>query len=149
MDEHSDGSDPRFEAIRRFMTEMVPFNQVLGIELTQLGEGTASMVIPFRKELLGDPLRPAIHGGVVSALADVAGGTALLTKIRPGERLSTIDLRIDYLRPAGEATLTAEAEVLRVGNRVGVVRIQVLSGPERHHVAEGKGVYQVKRLDPT
>ena len=87
----------RFEVIRHFMTEQVPFNKVLGIELVDLGEGTAKMVIPFRKELVGDPFRPAIHGGVVSALADVAGGTALLTQIKAGERLSTIDLRIDYL----------------------------------------------------
>ena len=148
MGEHSTDQDARFEVIRHFMTEQVPFNKVLGIELVSLGEGSATMVIPFRKELLGDPFRPAIHGGVVSALADVVGGTALLTQIKPGERLSTIDLRIDYLRPSGEETLTADAEVIRVGNRVGVVRIQVWSGEERHHVAEGTGVYQVKRLEP-
>ena len=140
--------DPEFEgAIRRFMTEHVRFNSFLGIQIRDLDHGFARMAIPFREELMGDPLRPALHGGVISALMDVVGGTALLTRLDPGERLSTVDLRVDYLRPAGKAELLAEAEVLRVGGRVGVVRIQTFSGPERIHVAEGTGVYQIKRKD--
>ena len=138
--------DPDFEsAIRRFMTEGVRFNSFLGIQIRDLDLGFARMAIPFREELMGDPLRPALHGGVISALMDVVGGTALLTQLAPGERLSTVDLRIDYLRPAGKVELVSEGTVLRVGGRVGVVRIQTFSGPERIHVAEGTGVYQLKR----
>ena len=135
----------RLEAVRHFMEKEVPFNALLGIQLVALECGSAEMRIPYRPELLGDAARPALHGGVTSALIDVTGGTALLTQVQPGDRLSTIDLRIDYLRPAGKADLIARAEVLRLGNRVGVVKIQAFSGTNEEHIAEGTAVYQVKR----
>jgi len=137
----------RLEAIRHFMTYEVPFNRLLGIEITQLEQGEASMSIPYREDLLGDSTRPALHGGVISSLIDVVGGTALLTAVEKGDRLSTLDLRVDYLRPAGKSELTAKASVLRVGKRAGVVQIRVTSGDDKVHVAEGTGVYQIKRAD--
>ena len=103
------------------------------------------MEIPYREELLGDASRPALHGGVISSLIDVVGGTALLTCVNKGDRLSTLDLRVDYLGPAGKDDLIAEATVLRVGSRAGVVKVRVVSGPDEKHVAEGTGVYQIKR----
>ena len=64
------------------------------------------------------------------------------------DRPSTIDLRVDYLRPGRAETLIAEAEVLRMGNRVGVTSIRAYH-PDRpgETIAEGKGVYAVKRAD--
>lgn len=137
----------RLEAIRHFMTHEVPFNRFLEIQITQLEQGEASMSIPYKEHLLGDSSRPALHGGVISSLIDVVGGTALLTTVDKGDRLSTLDLRVDYLRPAGKAELTAKASVLRVGKRAGVVQIRVTSGDDKVHVAEGTGVYQIKRAD--
>src|SRR5688500_17659928 len=98
--------DPALDAvIRRFMEEHIPFNRLLGVRVAELREGYARVEIPFRAELIGNPARPAIHGGVLSALLDLAGGAAAFTMIRPPESVSTIDLRVDYLRPGGEKTL--------------------------------------------
>lgn len=135
----------RYESIRRFMVDKVPFNKVLGLELISLEDGVATMRIPFREELLGDVSRPAIHGGVVSALIDVVAGTALLTQVPVGDRLSTVDLRVDYLRPAGKAELIASAQVIRIGNRVGVAHVSVMGSDPAVQVAEGRAVYQIKR----
>jgi uncharacterized protein (TIGR00369 family) len=142
----SDELQRRLAFVRHLMSEVVPFNRVLGIEVREIGRGTALFAVPFRPELVGDPERPALHGGVLSAVADAAGGCAVWTMVGESDRVSTIDLRIDYLRPARLEEFHAIARVLRVGNRVGVANVLLVhpSDPE-HPVAEAKGVYSVKR----
>jgi uncharacterized protein (TIGR00369 family) len=142
-------ADPReriLDRVRALMTSQIPFHRVLGIEVLELAPGHARFAVPFRPELIGDPDRPALHGGVLSAVADAAGGCAVWTMVGETDRISTIDLRIDYLRPARLETFHATATVLRVGNRVGVATI-VLTHPTTpgELVAEAKGVYSIKR----
>jgi uncharacterized protein (TIGR00369 family) len=127
------------------MEEMIPFNRYLGMRVVEVRQSYAKLEIPFREELIGDPLRPALHGGVISALADAAGGGAVWTGIEDERaRVSTIDLRIDYLRPARLLTIIAEAQVVRLGNRVGVADVRLFH-PDApgDTVATGKGVYNV------
>lgn len=134
-----------FDLLRHVMEEIIPFNRHLGVKVTELRKGHARLEIPFRDELVGDPLRPALHGGVLSMLADTAGGAAVWTGIEDERaRVSTIDLRIDYLRPARLETIVAEAHVVRVGNRVGVADVRLFHpSHESETVATGKGVYNV------
>lgn len=132
-------------ALVRFMEEEIPFNRFLGMRCEDVREGFVRITIPFRDELVGDPMRPALHGGVLSALADTAGGLAVWTGATDERsRVSTIDLRVDYLRPGRLATLSCEATVVRQGNRVGVadMRLYHPDAPEQA-VATGKGVYNV------
>jgi uncharacterized protein (TIGR00369 family) len=95
-------------------------------------------------------MRPALHGGVISTLADTAGGAAVWAGVHDERsRISTIDLRIDYLRPGKLETLAAEASVVRLGNRVGVADVRLFhpSAPDET-IATGKGVYSVRILKP-
>lgn len=149
------------EQVRVFMEESIPFNVFLGIKAVRLEERRAHLLLPFKPQLVGNPLVPALHGGTLSALADTAGGAAVFCAVQPGDSVSTIDLRIDYLRPAAEVDTYAEAEVVRLGGRVGVSRIRVwqahvpgnesgevwgLEDPEgRLQIAEATGVYAIKR----
>jgi uncharacterized protein (TIGR00369 family) len=133
------------DVLREVMEELIPFNRYLGVRLTTARAGFAALEIPFRPELVGDPLRPALHGGVLSALADAAGGAAVWTGLEDERaRVSTIDLRIDYLRPAKLETVVAEAVVVRLGNRVGVADVRLFhpSAPG-DTIATGKGVYNI------
>jgi len=132
-------------ALRQVMEELIPFNRVLGIRVVEIDTGHVRMEIPFREELIGDPVRRAVHGGVISALADTAGGCAVWSALdEPTARVSTIDIRIDYLRPGRPETLVAEANVVRAGRRVGVADIRLFhpSAPAES-IATGKGVYNV------
>jgi uncharacterized protein (TIGR00369 family) len=115
------------------------------VRLTTARAGFAALEIPFRPELVGDPLRPALHGGVLSALADAAGGAAVWTGLEDERaRVSTIDLRIDYLRPAKLETVVAEAVVVRLGNRVGVADVRLFHpSAAGDTIATGKGVYNI------
>jgi uncharacterized protein (TIGR00369 family) len=134
--------------LMQFFKDFIPFNRFLGIQLTQAQEGWVRLELPFRPEFIGDASRPALHGGVISTLIDTCGGFAVFTAIPFGEKCSTIDLRVDYLSPGREDTLCAEGQVVRVGNRVGVVDIKCFhpSTPEKM-VATGKAVYNIKRLN--
>jgi uncharacterized protein (TIGR00369 family) len=127
------------------MEELIPFNKFLGVKAPLLSKSKVRLEIPFRDDLVGDWLRPALHGGVMSALADAAGGAAVWCLVDDERaRVSTIDLRIDYLRPGTLELLVAEAHVVRMGNRVGVADVRLFSGsaPETT-IATGKGVYNV------
>jgi uncharacterized protein (TIGR00369 family) len=130
--------------ILRIMQDHVPFNRHVGIQGESASAGRAVLVLPVRPEHVGDPRRPALHGGVLSTLIDTAGGVAAWSALEPHETVSTVDLRVDYLEPAStEAPLRAEAELVRKGNRVCHVRVAVTQ--DGLLVAEGRGVYNIHR----
>lgn len=132
--------------MRRLVEEALPFHKLLGITSEELREGYARLRIPFRPELVGDARRPALHGGVISTLADVCGGFAIWTCCRPDDRIATIDIGVDYLRPAGPADLLAEATVRLLGNRVGNAHVTLWSQGDRDRpVAEARAVYNIRR----
>jgi uncharacterized protein (TIGR00369 family) len=127
---------------------LIPFNRFLGIKLEKMDDGFVRLKLPYRAEFIGDASRPALHGGVISTLIDVCGGMAVWTKISLEDRVSTIDLRVDYLSPGATEALIAEASVVRVGNRVGVTDVRVFQpSDEKRTVATGKAVYNIKRKD--
>jgi len=132
--------------LRQVAEELIPFNRFMGVQVTSLEVGGVQLVIPFREELIGDPVRRALHGGVISMLADTAGGIAVWGAVEnPVARVSTIDLRIDYLTPGRCEALLADASAVRVGRNVGVADIRLFhaSAPGTL-VATGKGVYAIK-----
>ena len=137
-------TDERIASLRRLFEEEIPFHRALGLRVLTAGPAGAAVTIPPAPQLTGDPHRPAVHGGVLATLIDTAGGLAVFLAVGPGDRVSTLDLRVDYLRPAAtDRPLTAEARVLRVGNRVAVTEIWVHHGDPEAAVARGTAVYNV------
>src|ERR1700749_1388247 len=101
--------DSRMEAkLRQVFEEHVAFNKVIGIKVESLDPDAPKLRFDMRPELIGNPRRQILHGGVISAVLDVAAGFALhLSAARSkGESaeghfpaIGTIDLHVDYLRP--------------------------------------------------
>jgi uncharacterized protein (TIGR00369 family) len=132
------------EQILKAMAEQVPFNRLLGIQGESASAGACVLVLPVRPEFVGDFRRPALHGGVVSSLIDAAGGVAAWSTLGPEESVSTVDLTVDFLEPAGlAAPLRAAAQLVRKGNRVCHVRVAVTQDGKL--VAEGRGVYNIHK----
>lgn len=132
--------------LKQVIEEYIPFNKLLGIQADRVGQGDVRLSLPFRDELIGDPLRRAIHGGVLATIADVAGGMAIWSALEdPTARVSTVDLRVDYLRPGRSHAVIAEGVLVRLGGRIGVADVKLFHpGHEAEPIATGKGVYAVK-----
>lgn len=94
------------ETIERLFMD-TPHNQALGFKIveTSLGKGLASM--PYGDHLVGNPETGVIHGGVITCLMDVVCALGVFTTLEEFVPMATLDLRIDYLRPAtpGKALL--------------------------------------------
>src|SRR5690242_1557767 len=93
--------DANLEAVRLLMERRVPFQRFLGLRVAALTSGHARIEVPFREEFVGDPDVVDLHGGVLSSVIDIAGGLAVWGAA--GEacaRVATINLRVDYQRPA-------------------------------------------------
>jgi uncharacterized protein (TIGR00369 family) len=134
------------EILKQFLEEGIPFNRFLGVRVAGYGPDWGRLELPFREEFIGDPMRPALHGGLVSTLLDTCGGFAIWCRARTELRISTIDLRIDYLRPGLSELLIAETRVVRVGNRVGVTDgIAYHPGAKENPIATCKAVYSIRK----
>jgi uncharacterized protein (TIGR00369 family) len=75
----------------------VPFARLIGIELEEIGSGTATLAVKVRKELTQN--QGVVHGGVIASLIDTATAFAIITLLAPREKVTTVDLTISYLRP--------------------------------------------------
>jgi uncharacterized protein (TIGR00369 family) len=125
--------------------EMIPFHKTLGLVLEDVRENYALVRINFRPELVGDPRIMAIHGGVISSAMDAAGGIAASTTLSSMEdKISTIDLRVDFLHSARKCDLLIEGTVVRSGNRI--ISTYMKAAQENGQlIAEGRGVFNVRR----
>jgi uncharacterized protein (TIGR00369 family) len=124
--------------------EQLPHGQALGIELVSVDPARGACVfrLPWRAELIGDPEQEILHGGVITALLDSLGAAATIARglFMP----ATLDLRIDYLRPARAfSDLIAEAECYRVTRHVAFVRGLCHQGDAAHPVANLTATFMI------
>ena len=148
--------EPEFVAgLTKIFDEMIPFNRVLGLTITSLNASGVKGRIDMRPELIGHFISNRLHGGVISAGLDAMAGVAVMAAIgarhmdeAPAQRLhrfgklGTIDLRIDYLRPAMGDRFELRANVLRLGSRVATARMEFL-GADGTLLASGAAAYIV------
>ena len=148
--------EPEFVAgLTRIFDEMIPFNRLLGLKITSLKADGVKGRIEMRPELIGHFISQRLHGGVISSGLDAMAGVAVMAAIgarhmdeAPAQRLhrfgrlGTIDLRIDYLRPAMGAHFELRANVLRLGSRVATTRMEFF-GEDGTLLASGAAGYIV------
>lgn len=121
--------------MRKVMEEAIAFNRVLGLRVESFDPKAPKLRFDMRPELVGNPTRQILHGGVISATLDVTGGYAIMLRLyeeakephKTFPNMGTIDLRIDYLRPGVGDHFELRAEVMRLGSRVASTRMEFLS----------------------
>ena len=137
-------SDPRL-AQARLINSAIPHNVALGMEVVEVADGMALMAVPWAETLVGDPDSGGIHGGVPTALLDACPGTAVMLHDDTPGGTATIDLRIDYMRPArARKTIYARATCFKVTRNVAFVRGTAFDGEEADPVAISTGTFTVE-----
>lgn len=118
------------------MMRMPPYHRWLGVELVRAAEGRVEVRLPYREEFLGDEAGSNVHGGIIAALADIAGCFAVISAV--GHDVPTLDIRVDYLRMVrpGEE-LVATARTVKAGRTVGLADVEVRAGDRLVAVARG------------
>jgi len=114
----------KIDEMNRFL-QRSPFHVWLNCRITDFDEtsGTVTMAVDERPELHRSPDTTMSHGGAIAAFVDIAAHAALHAQI--GRGLPTIDLRVDYLRPA-TFPITARATPRRVGKTIGFVDVEIM-----------------------
>lgn len=133
--------EKKAEIARRF-TEAIPHCSALGMKLIEISDGEAVIEMPYDERFIGDPRTGVIHGGAVSALMDTCCGAAVMSHPQAPAITATIDLRIDYMRPASPGqTIRARATCYRVTKSVAFVRAVTMDDDQERPVATAAGTF--------
>jgi uncharacterized protein (TIGR00369 family) len=136
--------EARAQQAQQFI-DRLPFCRALGMEVVETGAGWALMALDWREELVGDPATGVLHGGVVTALLDTCGGASVMLHPMGPAGTATIDLRIDYMRPAEpRRRIFARSEVYRITRTVAFVRALAWTAGPEEPVASGTGAFTVE-----
>lgn len=132
-------------ALARQFIQALPHSVLLGMEPQEMGAGEAAISMPYKAELVGDPVTGVIHGGAVSALMDTCCGAAVMCHPDNTAGTATINLRIDYMRAATPGqTITARATCYHITRSVAFVRAVALDEDTDNPVACATGAFTVE-----
>lgn len=117
----------RLEMMKQVIEKKLPFATIattLGIEAVSIDEGVAVLAMQTDTAKHANPMG-TVHGGVFTDLADLAMGSALSTVIGEDESFTTIELKMNYLKPIWNERITATAKVMKKGSTVGLIECEV------------------------
>ena len=143
------------QLLKEITEEKIPFNKLIGMKIETLDLDKIGIRFEMRPELVGNFTRGNLHGGVISSVLDVTGGMVAwigIMKKMEGQsfdeiserfnKIGTIDIRVDYLRPGLGEYFIATGSTLRTGNKVSVSRME-LHNDKGIQIAVGTGTYVV------
>ncbi len=102
----------------------VPFLDELGFKVESAAEGHCRISVPVTSRIMNP--YGVLHGGITFTLADTGMGIAAYTLLAPGERMTTVESSMRYLRPAKSGRIVAECRVIRRSNRFAITEAEVL-----------------------
>jgi uncharacterized protein (TIGR00369 family) len=121
-----------------------PHARDLGFEMVDFAKGEATLKVPYRDDLVGDPATGVIAGGVVTALLDHVCGQAVATSLDTYAPIATLDLRIDYLRAAEPGLdIFAHAHCFKITRSVAFVRATAYDRTREDPVAAAQAAFML------
>ncbi len=103
------------EEIKKILYEKIPYYSTLGLELQEIGNGKASFALPLREELMQNGM---VHGGALASLIDSSCACAAISLIYPNGYITTIDLQVEFLKPASKGRLLSRAKCIKSGKNI-------------------------------
>lgn len=130
----------------RSLFEMVPYAKFLGIEFELKGDELTAL-LPFKDSLIGNPMLPALHGGVVGAMMELTAVAQIFLTQGTGKIPKTIDISIDYLRSGRPVPTFARAHVTKLGRRIANVRVEAWQANRGDPIAALHGHFLLQTTD--
>ena len=128
------------------LIEAVPYARFIGMKVQILGDEMTG-VLPFKESNIGNPLLPALHGGVIGAFMEVTA-IVQLSIDEPQERMPrSVDVSIDYLRSGRPMDTFARAHVNRVGRRIANVQVEAWQEERARPIAALRGHFMLTPAD--
>lgn len=133
--------DPRFkESLLNWMKTNNPFWSLLGMEIIGIKKGWAKIRLPFTKKLTNGI--GVAHGGAIFSPADSAVGMALIGLTERDESISTLEMKINYLKPLSGGEIIAEAKIVHRGTMTAIGDVEVRDG-DGNLIAKGLATYAI------
>jgi uncharacterized protein (TIGR00369 family) len=134
---------------QEWFNDKLPHNAALGTRLISMREGAAVMQLDWAPHLVGDPDTGILAGGPITVLLDSCCGMAVATRMSVLAAFATLDLRIDYARPAEpHKPVIAEAECYRLTANVAFTRAIAHQGDPSKLVAAAAGTFMLATKGP-
>ncbi len=118
--------------------DIAPFHRWLGVSIAELGAEELVIAMPWRDEIVSNPMVGAAHGGILSALIDLTGLYTIIAM--GGAAQATIDLRVDFHRPATPGLLRAIGKPIKLGRQFSVAETRIVRA-DGTLLASGRGAY--------
>lgn len=134
------GDDVNMFELTEEIWKKSPFIRLLGLEIEKFEHGTCSSRLRIKDTLLNK--HGVVHGGVIYSLADISMGVAVYSTLKKGEETSTVEIKINYLKPAKTSLLTCEAKILKKGKNIAVMEAEIRSG-EKTLIAKALGTFML------
>lgn len=126
----------------------VPHNRALNLRVTDYRHEHLSLCLPYQENLVGNPDTGVLHGGCITSLIDATCGGAVVLSLVAPRRIATLDLRIDYVRPAiPEQEVICDAHCYKITRHVAFVRASAHHGDPVNPIATASGTFVVFRED--
>jgi uncharacterized protein (TIGR00369 family) len=135
------------ERFREGIEDRVPHNRALGLRYEGFDGRRLVVRLPYDARLVGNPSSGVLHGGAITALMDATAGTAVFARLLKPMRIATLDLRIDYLKPARPGVdVIARAECFKTTTHVAFVRCETShAGDASDLIAVANGTFMIFR----
>ena len=130
--------------LNRKYVDRAPHMRDTGMRITSVAPGRGTMTMPARPDWVGDPARNVLHPGALTVLADSVCGLAVGAALPKRVPYATLDLRMDYLRPAGPGNdVHCEAHCYRVTRSVAFVRADVWQADRDQPIATAQATFML------
>jgi uncharacterized protein (TIGR00369 family) len=136
--------EERVAVFQKLFSDLIPHNRALGLKVVAVARGIACMQLEWRKELVGNPETGVLAGGPITAMLDGCCGMSVATMLTDPKPFATLDLRIDYARPATpRKPVIAEAECYRMTRSVAFTRAIAHQGDPKDPIAAAAGTFML------
>ena len=125
------------------LIDSIPYCRFLGIQVDRKGS-ELTMILRFDRKLIGNPMLPALHGGVIGAFLETTAIAQLILEAEAAELPKPVDISIDYLRSGKAVDTYARAVITKHGRRVCNVRAEAWQDEHTRPIAALHGHFLIK-----